>query len=293
MDVANGEYSIDDNRILYLDENCVVINKVAGEAAEGVSPGMSGAVNMGVASGMSEAIDLGVSPGMSGTVDVRAAPGMSRTVDLSGVLARQLPLIGNFPPQAVHRLDVPVSGCLLFARTPGALAFLSGVFAQGLGTGRFLGTSRFLEKRYWAVLEMPGTPIPEQGEIIHWITWNPRTNKSIAYDQEGLGRKKAVLRYRIIGRGERYLFMEIKLLTGRHHQIRAQLAALGLHIKGDLKYGAKRSERGGGIRLHARSLAFPNPAGGDVPIHVTAMPPLADRLWEDFGKSCDIGEQQW
>jgi 23S rRNA pseudouridine1911/1915/1917 synthase len=87
--------------------------------------------------------------------------------------------------------------------------------------------------------------------------------------------------------------MEIKLLTGRHHQIRAQLAALGLRIKGDLKYGAKRSEKGGGIRLHARSLAFPNPAGGDVPIHVTAMPPLADRLWEDFSASYGSDEQIW
>jgi 23S rRNA pseudouridine1911/1915/1917 synthase len=79
--------------------------------------------------------------------------------------------------------------------------------------------------------------------------------------------------------------MEIKLLTGRHHQIRAQFAALGLHVKGDLKYGAKRSERGGGIRLHARSLAFPNPAADGVSIKVTAMPPLSDRLWEDFRAS--------
>jgi len=93
--------------ILYLDDECVVINKVPGEAAEGVSPGMSGTV------------DVGVSP-------------MSRAVDVGGVLARQIPLVGGFLPRAVHRLDVPVSGCLLFARTPGALAFLSGVFAQGL-----------------------------------------------------------------------------------------------------------------------------------------------------------------
>jgi 23S rRNA pseudouridine1911/1915/1917 synthase len=248
MGGANSECIIEDSRILYLDEECVVINKVPGEAAEGVSPGMSG------------------------------------TVDLSVVLARRLPLVGNFPPQAVHRLDVPVSGCLLFARTPGALAFLSDTFARGLA-----------EKRYWAVLEMPGPEMnfPEQGELVHWIAGNPRTNKSTAYGEEGPGRKKAVLRCRVTGRGERYLFMEIKLLTGRHHQIRAQLAALGLHIKGDLKYGAKRSERGGGIRLHARSLAFPNPAAKDVSIHVTATPPLLDRLWEDFSASYGPEEQVW
>jgi 23S rRNA pseudouridine1911/1915/1917 synthase len=217
---------------------------------------------------------------------------------MSAVLARQLPIIGNFPPRAVHRLDVPVSGCILFARTAAALAFLNNAFAQGLA-----------EKRYWAVLEMPapGTSaglhggkgsspkasLPEQGELIHYIAWNPRTNKSAAYEAEGPGRKKAVLRYRVTGRGEHYLFMEIKLLTGRHHQIRAQLAALGLHIKGDLKYGARRSERGGGIRLHARSLAFPNPAAADVSIKVTASPPLPDRLWEDFGASYGPEEQIW
>jgi 23S rRNA pseudouridine1911/1915/1917 synthase len=246
MGDANSEYIIEDSRILYLDDECVVINKVPGEAAEGVLPGMSG------------------------------------TVDLSAVLARRLSLAGNFPPRAVHRLDVPVSGCLLFARTPGALAFLSDTFARCLA-----------EKRYWAVLEMPGKAIPEQGELIHWIAGNPRTNKSAAYGEEGPGRRKAVLHYRVIGRGERYLFMEIKLLTGRHHQIRAQLAALGLHIKGDLKYGAKRSERGGGIRLHARSLVFPNPAGDDVSIHVTAIPPLLDRLWEDFSAAYGPKEQVW
>jgi 23S rRNA pseudouridine1911/1915/1917 synthase len=236
MDAANSEYIIEDSRILYQDEECVVINKVPGEASGGVPPGMSGAV------------------------------------DVSAVLARQLPLTGNFPPCAVHRLDVPVSGCLLFARTAASLAFLNHAFAQGL-----------VEKRYWAVLEMPETDIPEEGELVHYIAWNPRTNKSAAYGEKGPDRKKAVLRYRVTGRGERYLFMEIKLLTGRHHQIRAQLAALGLHIKGDLKYGAKRSERGGGIRLHARSLAFPNPAAAGVSITVTAAPPLQDRLWEDFG----------
>jgi 23S rRNA pseudouridine1911/1915/1917 synthase len=188
----------------------------------------------------------------------------------------------HFPLRAVHRLDVPVSGCLLFARTPDALAFLSSAFARGL-----------VDKRYWAILEAPETAVPGREELVHWIRWNPRSNKSAAFGEAGPGRKRAALRYRIIGRGERYLFMEIKLLTGRHHQIRAQLAALGLHIKGDLKYGARRSEKEGGIRLHARSLTFPDPSGGDAPVHVTAAPPLRDRLWEDFGALYGPEQRIW
>jgi Pseudouridylate synthases, 23S RNA-specific len=90
------------------------------------------------------------------------------------------------------------------------------------------------------------------------------------------------LRYRITGEGENYLFLEIELLSGRHHQIRAQLAKEGLHIKGDLKYGAKRSEKGGGIRLHARSLSFPDPLKKDGRIRVTANPPEPDNLWQSM-----------
>jgi 23S rRNA pseudouridine1911/1915/1917 synthase len=82
--------------------------------------------------------------------------------------------------------------------------------------------------------------------------------------------------------GDNYLFLEIDLLTGRHHQIRAQFAALGLRVKGDLKYGARRSERGGGIRLHAAALSFPDPENSCLPITVRADPPVMDRLWEAF-----------
>jgi 23S rRNA pseudouridine1911/1915/1917 synthase len=130
-------------------------------------------------------------------------------------------------------------------------------------------------------------PFAEAGELVHWIYRDKRRNKSIAFDTNGPGRKRAILRYRIAGQGERYLFLEIELVTGRSHQIRAQLAALGLHIKGDLKYGARRSEKSGGIRLHSYSLAFQNPlpgGGGGEIIRVTAPPPLRDRLWEDFEK---------
>jgi 23S rRNA pseudouridine1911/1915/1917 synthase len=228
------------SRILYEDDNCIVVNKLPGEAAEGAS----------------------------GTM-----------VDLPRLVAAAFP--GPPLPAAVHRLDVPVSGCLLFARNPRALGFLSAAFS-GAGPGK-------VEKRYWAVTELPppALELRESGELIHWIQNDPRTGKSGAFEEPGPGRKKAILRYRLLGRGLHYLFFEVELITGRHHQIRAQLARLGLHVKGDLKYGARRSEKGGGIRLHARLLCFPNPARQDDVIRVTAPPPFRDPLWDALIKAAE------
>jgi len=185
----------------------------------------------------------------------------------------------------VHRLDVPVSGCLLLARTPEAAAFLGAAFARR--------DSR-VEKRYWAIVEKPETEnaLPENGELVHWLGVNSKTNKAFTLPPDAISEastakehkafKKAILRYQIAGQGDHYLFLEIDLITGRHHQIRAQLAALGLHIKGDLKYGARRSEKSGGIRLHAYSLAFPNPLNSSEIIRVKAQPPVMDSLWTAF-----------
>ena len=174
-------------------------------------------------------------------------------------------------PVPVHRLDMPVSGCLLLAKTPQAAAFLNAAFA---------GVHSRVEKSYRAIIEKPdNTAVPESGELIHWLSFNSAKNKSFAHNEGGQGRKKAVLHYRISGEGTHYLFMEIGLITGRHHQIRAQLAAAGLHIKGDLKYGARRSENSGGIRLHAYSLAFPNPLQPGQRLEATALPPVMDNLW--------------
>jgi 23S rRNA pseudouridine1911/1915/1917 synthase len=239
--------------IVYLDENCVVVNKSPGESTEPLgSPGEGGGTGM---------IDLPrlLAERLAETEDP-ATPENSP--------ARR----GGFFPAAIHRLDVPVSGCVLFARSPAALAFLSARFKAG-----------DVEKIYWGISEMPGPgrEFPETGELVHWLR---RTgNNTIACDEAGPGRKKAVLRYRTLGRGSHYLFLEIELLTGRHHQIRAQLARLGTPIKGDLKYGARRSEKGGGIRLHGYAVAFPDPAGteGRV-IRVKAPPPRPDALWEAF-----------
>jgi 23S rRNA pseudouridine1911/1915/1917 synthase len=234
--------TIEDSRILYADQDCLVINKLPGESAEPTDAG-----------------------GMVNLPRILAA-------QFGGQVGGQRGGISF--PAAVHRLDVPVSGCILFARTPSALAALSAAFSQGRA-----------EKIYWAIIEMPPPGMAETGELVHWIKTDARRNKSMAYNEAGAGRKKAILRYRVRGRGTHYLFLEIELITGRHHQIRAQLAALGLRIKGDLKYGSRRSEKNGGIRLHGFSLSFPSPADPEKIIRVRGDPPLPDSLWDAFVKS--------
>ena len=201
------------------------------------------------------------------------------------------PKIENYSGELfpVHRLDMPASGCLLFARTQAAAAFLGEAFSRRENSRR----DRRVEKLYWAIIEKPETAIPPEAELVHWLGENRKANKSFAYPKSPLADptgcesklKKAVLRYRLVGEGRNYLFLEIELITGRHHQIRAQLAAVGLHIKGDLKYGAKRSEKAGGIRLHAYSLTFPNPLAPNEIIKVKAPPPEMDPLWLAFAEA--------
>jgi 23S rRNA pseudouridine1911/1915/1917 synthase len=191
----------------------------------------------------------------------------------------------------VHRLDTPASGCLLLAKTPEAAAFLSAAFSHSAEADVCSDT---IEKRYWAIVEMPDSAIPESAllesellksrQLVHWISFDRARNKSFAHDKAGPDRKKAILRYCQSGKGEHYLFLEIDLITGRHHQIRAQLATQGLHIKGDLKYGARRSEKSGGIRLHARCLRFPNPLNHEEIVEVKALPPMMDTLWTAFAE---------
>ena len=235
------------SRILYCDGNCVIVNKLAGEAVEGAGAGMADLPKL-------------LSALLAGS-DWPPA----------GAAADALPF-----PLAAHRLDVPVSGCAAFARTREALAALNAAFAANA-----------VEKKYWAIVELQKKrqPLPwlhdgAAHEFVHWMESDPKQNKSSAHEQAGPGRKRAVLRCRLAGKGTNYLFLEIEPQSGRHHQIRAQLHQLGLHVKGDLKYGARRSEKGGGIRLHARLLSFPNPAGGDSRITVTAEPPMMDNLWQ-------------
>ena len=185
--------------------------------------------------------------------------------------------------EAVNRLDVPVTGCALFALDSTALNYLNAAFACKDFANK---ENRKIEKHYWAIIEKPKDAIAETGELTHWMETNTKTNKSFAYNEEKTGRKKSTLKYKVTGEGINYLFLEIELFTGRHHQIRAQLAAVNLHIKGDLKYGARRSEKDGGIRLHARFLSFPDPLDKNERITVTADPPQADNLWNEFLKMC-------
>lgn len=172
-----------------------------------------------------------------------------------------------------HRLDVPVSGLTLFARTPKALASLNDAFSK-----------RVVKKLYWAVVEKPSVDFPESGELVHWIKTDKKSNKSTAFTEKVPNSKEAILRYSVIGSGDNYIFIKINLISGRHHQIRAQFANIGLHIKGDLKYGAKRSEKLGGIRLHCYELSFPNPEKRGETVALSASPPIYDNLWQAFEK---------
>lgn len=166
-----------------------------------------------------------------------------------------------------HRLDRPVSGACVFARTSKALARLNDMFREGR-----------VRKTYHAIVcQAPREP---EATLTHYLSRNERQNKAYAHTTERPGTKKAVLSYRTIGRSERYTLLEVELHTGRHHQIRCQLAAIGCPIKGDLKYGAPRSNPDGSICLHARSISFEHPVS-HAPIAVTAPYPALP-LWRVF-----------
>ena len=177
---------------------------------------------------------------------------------------------GNVYLGVVHRLDRPVSGVVLFAKTSKALPRLNKMFA---------GHDN-VSKTYWAIVQnRPQTP---QGTLTHWLTRNEKNNTARAYDREVPGSKKAVLDYELIASGDRYYLLEIHLHTGRHHQIRCQLAKIGCPIKGDLKYGAPRSNPDGSISLHARNLTLEHPVSHEN-ISVTAPVPN-DTLWQALSR---------
>ncbi|WP_304582069.1 RluA family pseudouridine synthase [uncultured Alistipes sp.] len=168
----------------------------------------------------------------------------------------------------VHRIDRPVSGAVLFAKTSKALVRLNEMIREGR-----------IRKVYWALTE--NRPEAESGELRHYILRDGRTNRSKAFDAPRPEAKEARLKYRMVGAGTRYTLVEVELLTGRHHQIRAQLSRIGCPIRGDLKYGARRSLPGGGISLHSRRVAFEHPVRRE-PVEVTAPVPAGDNLWACF-----------
>ena len=165
----------------------------------------------------------------------------------------------------VHRLDRPTSGVIVFARTSKALQRLNLQFKD-----------RVTKKIYWAITKE--TPIPESNTLVHWTVRNQKQNKSYAHKKETPQSKKAILKYSIKKKLNNYSLLEIELKTGRHHQIRSQLSAIGCPIKGDLKYGSARSNPNGSIHLHARSLEILHPVTKQS-IHCIASPPK-DALWD-------------
>jgi 23S rRNA pseudouridine1911/1915/1917 synthase len=168
----------------------------------------------------------------------------------------------------VHRIDRPVSGAVVFAKTSKALVRLNEMLRRGE-----------MDKTYWVITEelLPS----EAGTLVHHIVRDGKTNRSHAHSQPKKESKEARLEYRMLAGSANYYLFEVKLLTGRHHQIRAQFSKEGAPIKGDLKYGARRSNENGGISLHSRRVSFDHPVRHE-PVDITAPVPEGDNLWAFF-----------
>jgi 23S rRNA pseudouridine1911/1915/1917 synthase len=186
----------------------------------------------------------------------------------------------------VHRLDRPVSGLVVFARTSKALTRLNKMFAE----------KDEIKKTYWAIVEK-GQGARSKGQedsdewmtLEHWLVRNEKQNKSYAYDHEVPNSKKAILKYRVLAEGDNYNLVEVQLLTGRHHQIRCQLATIGRPIKGDLKYGAKRSNPDGSISLQSHRIEFTHPVSKE---HIAIEAPIPnDQLWKTLAMNIVKGER--
>jgi 23S rRNA pseudouridine1911/1915/1917 synthase len=165
----------------------------------------------------------------------------------------------------IHRLDRPVSGVILYARTSKALIRMNQLFKE-----------QKIEKCYWCIVK--DRPHPEEGTLSHYLVKNEAQNKSYAYSKPKTHTKHASLAYRLISSSDRYHLLEVKLHTGRHHQIRCQFAKIGSPIRGDLKYGYPRTNKDASINLHARSLEFIHPVRND-PVRILAPVP-SDPLWK-------------
>ena len=177
---------------------------------------------------------------------------------------------GNVFLGVVHRLDRPVAGLVVFARTSKALSRLNEMFRKGE-----------VHKTYWAITK--NAPAEPEGTLVNWIVRNEKQNKSYVYDKEVPNAKRAELKYRVIAHTENYHLIEVNLLTGRHHQIRCQLAHMGCVIKGDLKYGAPRSNPDGSISLLSHEVTFIHPVS-KMEIKAESVIP-DDRLWRDIAEA--------
>jgi 23S rRNA pseudouridine1911/1915/1917 synthase len=231
------------NRILFEDNHLLIVNKLPGEIVQGDKTGDEPLVET-----------------------------------LKAYLKEKYLKPGDVFLGVVHRLDRPVSGAVVFARTSKALARMNAMMQK-----------REVRKVYWAICPHPVPPPAGGGSkgggwtsLTHYLRRNEQQNKSFAYDLPGEGKQKAEMKYRLIACGDRYDLLEVDLLTGRHHQIRAQLAAIGRTIKGDLKYGAPRSNPDGSISLHSRLVEFIHPVSREL-ISITAPVP-EERIWEALSR---------
>lgn len=177
---------------------------------------------------------------------------------------------GNVFLGVVHRLDRPVAGLVVFARTSKALSRLNEMFRKGE-----------VHKTYWAITK--NAPAEPEGTLVNWIVRNEKQNKSYIYDKEVPNAKRAELKYSVIAHTDNYHLLEVNLLTGRHHQIRCQLAHMGCVIKGDLKYGAPRSNPDGSISLLSHEVTFIHPVS-KMEIKAESLIP-DDRLWRDIAEA--------
>lgn len=176
---------------------------------------------------------------------------------------------GNVFCGVTHRLDRPTSGAVMFAKTSKALTRLNDMFRNGE-----------VKKKYWAIVKK--RPAMEEDTLTHYLIKNEKTNKSVAYDVEKPHTRRAVLHYRLIAASQNYYLLEIDLETGRHHQIRCQLAKIGSPLKGDLKYGAERSNPDGSISLHAHTISFVHPVSKE---NISVIAPIPeDPLWNAFSQ---------
>ena len=218
--------------VIYEDNHIIVVNKTASEIVQGDKTGDTP---------LSESVKL--------------------------YLKEKYAKAGNVFIGVTHRLDRPVSGLVVFAKTSKALPRLNEMFKNGE-----------VKKTYWAIVK--NAPKEPEGELVHYLVRNERQNKSYASDREVPNSKKAILNYRLIGRSQNYFLLEVDLKTGRHHQIRCQLAKIGCPIKGDLKYGFPRSNPDGSICLHARHVSFIHPVSKKL-IELDAPVPEGN-LWNGF-----------
>lgn len=175
--------------------------------------------------------------------------------------------IGEVFVEAIHRIDKPVSGVVIFAKTTKALVRMNEMMRN-----------HQIEKTYWAIVK--NKPVENFGTLVHYIKRDAHNNRSLVFDIQNKDAQKAEMEYKVIAQSHFYFLLEIKLITGRHHQIRAQLGAIGSPIKGDIKYGFKRTNKESGIALHARAVSFVHPVKNEKVTYYAPIPD--DTLWSKF-----------